>query len=315
MLTVRALSCCGVEVSQRFRKFSSCIGVYVRHSFSTCDLPMAYFLALWLERIEPLSVSWVRNLYSTFSKSLILGDFRLSPSGMYEYQQKSNYKSLAFSLQLLRLLIHATFILSLCNFPVACRSTRMQRALRDLALPIIYRTVDLSVHDRPLTFDQEWWRDFNNALVLGDEYPCTWFLLEPLAVKQQSSLHTLLQNPSLGAHVRTFVWTIRDNWGPAGPLPDKPGYDRPRFKALSRHADMGSFSKSHQGTTPRLMLKPQELRRAISSYAIHETLFNRHKTLPFWGHVSPDGRLYSGFHQFFRYENSRSQCLARPRPF
>ena len=63
--------------------------------------------------------------------------------------------------------------------------------------------------------------------------------------EQQSPLDALLQNSSLGAHVRTFVWTIRENWDPAGPLPDKPEDERPRFKALARHADMGSFSTSH----------------------------------------------------------------------
>lgn len=49
------------------------------------------------------------------------------------------------------------------------------------------------------------------------------------------------------------------------------------------------------------MLKSQELGRAISSYAT-ETLFNCHTTLPFWSHVSPDGRPYSGFHQYFKFE-------------
>lgn len=76
-------------------------------------------------------------------------------------------------------------------------------------------------------------------------HPCTCFLLELLAVKQQSPLDALLQNPSLRAHVRTFVRTIRESWDPAGPLPDKPVDERPRFKALARHAGMGSFSTSH----------------------------------------------------------------------
>lgn len=51
---------------------------------------------------------------------------------------------------------------------------RACKELRDLALPIIYRTVDLSVQNRPLTFDQHWWR--------GCPHPCTCCLLELLAV-------------------------------------------------------------------------------------------------------------------------------------
>lgn len=136
-----------------------------------------------------------------------------------------------------RELLHT--ILSFCDLPDVLAIAQASKELRALALPIIYRTVDLSVHNRPLTFDQVWWgvNDFvdrpGDALSWEDDCSYPRFLLELLAVKQQSFLDALLQNPGLGAHVRTFVWTIRDNWDPAGPLPAKSEDERPRFKAVS----------------------------------------------------------------------------------
>ena len=184
------------------------------------------------------------------------------------------------------------------------------KELRDLALPIIYRTVDLSVHNRPLTFDRQWWRDFNNAIHTPVLYWSLW-LWNKSPLSTHCSRIQVLELTSVPLYGQFATTGIRQ-----GPCQTNQGRKGRGLKlSPARHADMGSFSKSHQRTTSRPMLKPQELQRAISSYTTHKTLFNCHTTLPFWGHVSPDRRLYSGFHQFFKYENSRSQCLARSRPF
>lgn len=129
-------------------------------------------------------------------------------------------------------------ILSFCNLRDVLAIARVCKELSDLALPIIYRTVDLSVHNLPLTFDRQWWGiDWvarpgdAPSWEYDDSYPRV--PMEPLAVRQQSFLNALLQNPILGVHVRTFAWIIRDNWDPAGPLPAKSKVERPAFKAVS----------------------------------------------------------------------------------
>lgn len=129
-------------------------------------------------------------------------------------------------------------ILSFCNLRDVLAIARVCKEFSDLALPIIYRAVDLSVHNRPLKFDRRWW-GIDYVARPGDtlswEYDNSYprVPMEPLAVKQQSFLNALLQNPILGLHVRTFAWTIRDSWDPAGPLPAKSKGERPTFKAVS----------------------------------------------------------------------------------
>lgn len=81
-------------------------------------------------------------------------------------------------------------ILSFCNLRDVLAIARVCKEFSDLALPIIYRTVDLSVHNRPLKFDRRWW-GIDYVARPGDtlswEYDNSYprFPMEPLAVKQQ----------------------------------------------------------------------------------------------------------------------------------
>lgn len=135
-------------------------------------------------------------------------------------------------------------VLSSCGRAELIALARSSKELRDLTLPSIYHTVDLSVHNTVSKAGESFWRmhpngdpreapidDDSQEWEYEDRYPLCLPILEPLAARQQSFLNALLHNPGLGAYVRIFVWTIRCNWDPAG-LQEAPPFRLRYFKAI-----------------------------------------------------------------------------------
>lgn len=107
-------------------------------------------------------------------------------------------------------------LLLFCNTPELLAISRTCKALHAKAIPLIYRKVDISAHNRGrLQFTHN---DGSHFYHWSDSFPPK-FELKPLAMSQQAFLSTILKYPQLEKHVREFTWTVRSNWDPNGYLP------------------------------------------------------------------------------------------------
>jgi len=110
-------------------------------------------------------------------------------------------------------------ILDFCTLPsLGALSSTCKTLHAEVLLPLKYRSVDLSVHNRgrlPTTGHngsiQYYW---------SDQFP-PGFDLTDLSRKQHAFLSTVLTNPYIGKLIHKFSWTIRSYCDPDGYMPGK----------------------------------------------------------------------------------------------
>lgn len=116
-----------------------------------------------------------------------------------------------------------SLILGFCSLPSLHALSFTCKTLRaEVFLPLKYRSVDLSVHNRgrfPTT-------DHNGNIQYywSDQFPPK-FDLADLSRRQHAFLSTVLTNPYTGKLIHEFTWTLRSYCDPDGYLPGKQTLD------------------------------------------------------------------------------------------